>query len=108
MDTFIPALLLLSGGAFIHTRSNVPELRPASDRADTIWRLLAKLAFFLWLGLLAWGIYMRPLTEVALGFGLSLLFNLLLASRGPRSIWPGLSMGFCAAGLALGVYTVLG
>ncbi|MFC7608834.1 hypothetical protein [Teichococcus aestuarii] len=41
MDTFIPALLLLSGGAFIHTRSNVPELRPASDAADTIWKLLA-------------------------------------------------------------------
>lgn len=108
MDTYLPALLLLSGGAFINTRSNVPELRPASDVADTVWKLMAKLAFFLWLGLLLWGVYMRPWTAVATGLILSMLFNLLLASRGPRSIWPGLSMGFCAAGLALGVYTVLG
>lgn len=45
---------------------------------------------------------------MALGFGLSLLFNVLLASRGPRPVWPGLSMAMSALGLALGVYTVLG
>lgn len=107
MDLFIPALILLSGGAFIHSRSNVPELRPASDGADTAWQLLSKLAFFLWIGLLVWGIYMRPLLTVGLGFALSLLFNVLVAMRGPRPFWPGLSMLLSVLGLALGTYTVL-
>ncbi|MCQ4162519.1 multidrug DMT transporter permease [Roseomonas sp. GC11] len=100
-------MMLLSGGAFINTRSNVPELRPASDAADLAWRLLAKFAFYLWLGLLVWGIYQRPLLQVGLAFGLSLAINLMLATHGPRAIWPGLSMLMCVGGVALGVYTVL-
>lgn len=107
METYLPALLLLSGGAFIHSRSNVPELRPASEAADTAWKLLAKLAFFLWIGLLVWGLYNLPLPSLGIAFILSLTFNVLLAMRGPKSIWPGLSMMMCAAGVALGVYTVL-
>lgn len=107
MDTFLPALMLLSGGAFINTRSNVPELRPASEAADTAWKLLARLAFYLWIGLLLWGAYQRPLLVVLLGFGLSLAFNVLLVTRGPKAVWPGLSMALCALGVALGVYTVL-
>jgi len=107
MDFYLPALMLLSGGAFIHSRSTVPELRPASEIADTAWSLLSRLAFFGWIGLLVWGGFMRFWTEVALGFGLSLLFNILLASRGPRPVWPGLSMGMSVLGLALGAYTVL-
>ncbi|WP_419896392.1 multidrug DMT transporter permease [Roseomonas sp. USHLN139] len=108
MDTFLPALMLLSGGAFINTRANVPELRPASEAADLAWRLLSRLAFYLWIGLLLWGAYQRPLLTVLLGFGLSLAFNVLLAARGPKAIWPGLSMLLSALGILLGVWTVLG
>ncbi|EFH12853.1 multidrug DMT transporter permease [Pseudoroseomonas cervicalis] len=107
METYLPALILLSGGAFIHSRSNVPELRPASEAADTAWKLLAKLAFFLWIGLLVWGLYNLPLPSLGIAFILSLAFNVLLAMRGPKSIWPGLSMVMCVLGVALGVYTVL-
>jgi hypothetical protein len=107
MDLYIPALMLLSGGAFIHSRSNVPELRPASEAADFAWKLLARLAFFLWLGLLVWGMFRLPWTMVLAGFAVSLIFNIVLALPGPRPIWPGLSMAMAAAGLALGIYTVL-
>ncbi len=107
MDLYLPAMMLLSGGAFIHSRSNVPELRPASEAADTAWKLLARFAFFLWIGLLVWGAYQRPLMTVVAAFVLSLLFNVLLAIRGPRPIWPGLSMILASIGLTLGVYTVL-
>jgi hypothetical protein len=107
MDLYLPAMLLLSGGAFIHSRSTVPELRPASEAADTVWKLLAKLAFFLWIGLLVWGAYQRPLMAVVMAFVLSLLFNVLLASRGPRPVWPGLSMVLSALGVGFGVYTIL-
>ncbi len=107
MDTYLPALMLLSGAAFIHTRSNVPELRPASDAADTAWKLLSLLALWLWAGLLVWGAVMRPWTDVALGFALSLAFNLLLALRGPRPAWPGLSMVSAVLGIGAGVHTLL-
>ncbi|MBO1074852.1 multidrug DMT transporter permease [Roseomonas marmotae] len=107
MDTFVPALVLLSGAAFIHSRSNVPELRPASEKADLIWSWLSRFAFMLWLGLLVWGTQMRPLKEVLLGLGLSLLFNLMLALRGPRPVWPGLSMSMGVAGVAMGIYRLL-
>ena len=81
--------------------------RPGPTRTAA-WRLLARFAFFLWIGLLVWGLYMRPLLVVGLGFALSLLFNLLLAMRGPRPVWPGLSMVLCVLGLGCGLYTVLG
>lgn len=107
MDPYLPALMLLSGAAFIHSRSNVPELRPESQAADTAWKYLALLALWLWVGLLVWGAAMRPWTVVATGFGLSLAFNLLLALRGPRPVWPGLSMVSAVLGIGLGAYTVL-
>jgi hypothetical protein len=46
--------------------------------------------------------------EPLLGFATSLLFNLVLAIRGPRPAWPGLSMVMAVAGIALGVYRLLG
>jgi hypothetical protein len=107
MDTFLPALMLLSGASFIHARSNVPELRPQSDGADAAWSWLSRFALLLWLGLLVWGALMRPWTDVALGIGLSLLFNLLLALRGPRPVWPGLSMVMGVLGIGLGAYRLL-
>ena len=108
MEIYLPALMLLSGSAFIHSRSNVPELRPSSEGADLFWRLLGKLAFFLWIGMLIWGVYMRPLHHVALGFGLSLLFNVFLIIRGPKPFWPALSMLMGVLGVGLSVYLILG
>ena len=107
MDPFLPALILLSGAAFIHSRSNVLELRPESEAADTVWKYLALLALWLWMGLLVWGLVMRPWTQVAIGFVLSLAFNLLLALRGPRPAWPGLSMVSAVLGIGAGLYTLL-
>ncbi|MFC3126424.1 multidrug DMT transporter permease [Pseudoroseomonas globiformis] len=108
MDLYLPAMMLLSGGAFIHNRSTVPELRPASEAADTVWKLLARFAFFLWLGLLVWGIYQRPLMAVLVAFILSLALNVVIASRGARPFWPGLSMGMSAIGAGLAIYLLLG
>ncbi|RKK04247.1 multidrug DMT transporter permease [Pseudoroseomonas wenyumeiae] len=108
MDTYVPALMLLSGASFLNSRSNVPELRPASEAADTAWKLLAQFSFLFWLGLLIWGAVMRPWFEPVLGFATSLLFNLVLAVRGPRPTWPGLSMIMAVAGIALGAYRLLG
>ena len=108
MDTYIPALMLLSGASFLHARSNVPELRPASEAADTVWKLLSQFSFLFWLGLLGWGFWMRPWLEPVIGFATSLLFNFVLAIRGPRPAWPGLSMVMAVAGIGLGVYRLLG
>ena len=107
MDPYVPALMLLSAASFIHSRSNVPELRPESEAADTAWKYLSMLAFWLWLGLLVWGAMMRPWTDVALGFALSLAFNLLLALRGPRPVWPGLSMVSAVLGIGAAGYLLL-
>jgi hypothetical protein len=107
MDTYLPALMLLSGASFLQARSNVPELRPASELADAVWKWIAQFAFLFWIGLLIWGAVMRPWTDVALGIGVSLLFNLTLALRGPRPVWPGLSMIMGAAGIGLGAYRLL-
>lgn len=108
MDTYVPALMLLSGASFLHSRSNVPELRPASDVADMVWKLLAQFSLIFWLGLLIWGAVTRPWVEPALGFATSLFFNFVLAFRGPRPAWPGLSMVMAVAGIALGAYRLLG
>jgi hypothetical protein len=108
MDPYVPALMLLSAASFIHSRSNVPELRPESEASDTAWKYLSMLAFWLWIGLLVWGAIMRPWTDVALGFVLSLAFNLLLALRGPRPVWPGLSMVSALLGIGAAGYLLLG
>jgi hypothetical protein len=50
---------------------------------------------------------MRPWTDVALGFVLSLVFNLLLALRGPRPVWPGLSMVSAVLGIGAAGYLLL-
>lgn len=108
MDTYLPALMLLSGASFLHTRSNVPELRPTSDAADTAWKFLSQFSFLFWIGLLAWGFWMRPWLEPVMGLVTSLLFNLVLAIRGPRPAWPGLSMAMGVVGIGLGAYRLLG
>ncbi|MDJ0387373.1 multidrug DMT transporter permease [Roseomonas sp. E05] len=107
MDLYLPALMLLSGAAAIHSRAGIPELRPASDATEAVWKLLAKLAFLAWLGLLAWGWFFRSWQEAALGLGLSLLVSVLLAAIGPRPGWWAFSLAMAVAGLALGILLVL-
>ncbi len=107
MELYIPALILLSGCSFLNARANVPELRPHSEGADAFWKILAKLAFFFWLGMLVWGVYMQPLKNVIVGFLLSLLFNVFLIFRGPKPFWPGLSMGLGLLGVGTSLYLLL-
>ncbi|MBR0654826.1 multidrug DMT transporter permease [Plastoroseomonas arctica] len=106
MSPYFFAVLLLSGAAFIQSKSSAPELRPESPLANTAWRLLGKACFVAWLALIIWGAlrlhWSQPLAAVV---G-SLAFNAFLARLGPRPFWPGLSMLCGVAGLALAGFTV--
>lgn len=99
MTLYLLALLLLSGGAFIQTKSAAPEMRPADPRASTAWRLLGKASLWAWIGMLAWGAWRLHWSQPLAGLLASLGFNAFIALRGPRPAWPLLSMLFCAAGL---------
>jgi len=107
MSPYFFAMLLLSGAAFIQSKSGAPELRPESPVADSAWRLLGKACFIAWLALIVWGArtlhWSQPVSAV-IG---SLAFNAFLARLGPRPFWPGLSMLCGVAGLGLAGLTVL-
>ncbi|HWX51473.1 MAG TPA: multidrug DMT transporter permease [Roseomonas sp.] len=107
MDPYFPALMLLSGAATLHSRAGVPELRPSSDTAETVWKILARLAFLGWLGLLVWSWFSRPGQDLAFGIGLSLLASAALAATGPRPGWWRISLAMAVAGLALTALLVL-
>ncbi len=107
MQPYVLSVMLLSGAAFIHGRSAVPELRPANAAADRTWKLLGKAAFLTWLGMLAWGVAQFGVWQPLAAFLGSLALNGLIARRGPRRAWPGLSMLFAFAGLSLAAMTVL-
>ena len=108
MSSYFMAMMLLSGGSFIHSKSAAPEMRPASIVGDTAWVWLARAAFFLWLGLIVWGFrtyhWSQPLAAVLA----SLAVNALIAMRGPQRSWPGLSILFCIVGLMAGAALLLG
>jgi hypothetical protein len=106
MDLYVIAVLALSVGSFIHSRSSVPELRPSSEAANTIWSLLSKLAFLGWIAMLVWGFWTLVWSLPASALLGSLAVNALLAMRGPKPFWPGLSMLMSAIGLALSVWVV--
>ena len=108
MTLYFVALVLLSGGAFIHSKSEAPEMRPADHRSDRAWRWLGKAAFIAWLFLLAWGFWALHWSQPLAGLLFSLGFNGFIAMRGPRPAWPMLSMIFCAAGLVTGALVVWG
>jgi hypothetical protein len=106
MLTYFAAVVLLSAGSFIHTRSAAPEMRPASAGGDILWRWLARAAFAAWLGLLVWGFVHYHWSQPVAALLASLAANGLIAQRGPMRTWPGVSMIFCLAGL-LSAFAVL-
>ena len=97
---YYAAMVLLSIGAFIHSKSPAPEMRPASEAASTFWLWLSRAAFITWIALIVWGFrelhWSQPLAAVMV----SLVGNAVIAMRGPRDAWPMLSMVFSVLGLA--------
>jgi hypothetical protein len=108
MHPYVLSVVLLSGAAFIHRMSAVPELRPTGAAADHAWRLLGKASFLAWLGMLVWGVLRVGLLLTLAAFLLSLGLNALIAMGGPRASWPALSVLFALAGLGLAGAIVLG
>lgn len=108
MSAYFLALVLLSAGAFLHSRSSAPGMRPADPRADAGWRWLSHAAFAAWLALLGYGAVALPWFEPVSGLAASLGVNAFLAMRGPRITWPALSMLFSLSGLLIAAYAVAG
>ena len=108
MSLYLLALVLLSGGTFIHSKSGAPEMRPSNEVASQAWRWLGRLSFWGWIGLLGWGAWALHWSQPLAGLLASLAANAFIAMRGPRPAWPLLSMLFCGAGLLAGAYVVFG
>ena len=108
MSTYFMAMMLLSAGSFIHTRSLAPEMRPASAASDMIWRWTATAAFWSWLGLGAWGLWTMHWSQPIAAVLASLAVNAVIGLRGPMRTWPSLSLMFCVAGLLSGLSAILG
>ena len=108
MLTYFVAMVLLSAGSFIHSRSEAPEMRPASAGGDMLWRWTAKASLVAWVVLIVWGFvhyhWSQPLAAVLASLGA----NGLIAQRGPMRTWPGVSLIFCAAGLLSAIAVLLG
>lgn len=107
MSTYFMAMMLLSGGSFIRSRSGAPEMRPASAASDMVWGILAKASLWSWVGLTAYGFWYFHWSQPVAAVMASLAVNALIAARGPRRTWPMLSFLFCTAGLAAGTVVVL-
>ncbi|MBR0670205.1 multidrug DMT transporter permease [Neoroseomonas soli] len=107
MPTYLMAMMLLSAGSFIRTRSAAPEMRPASAASDMVWGWVARAAFWSWIGLAVWGFVTMHWSQPVAAVLASLGVNALIGLRGPMRTWPGLSMVFCVAGLLSGLATIL-
>lgn len=107
MLTYFVGMMLLSAGSFIHSRSEAPEMRPASAGGDLLWRWTAKAAFAAWLALIVWGFMHFHWSQPIAGVMASLGVNGLIAQRGPMRTWPGVSLIFCTAGLLSAVAVFL-
>jgi len=108
MQPYLFTVMLLSGAAFIHGKSEAPEFRPANGAANRTWTLLGKAAFSAWLCMVVWGgFHGGPWYAVAAVIG-SVAMNAVIAKRGPRAAWPGVSMLFAVAGLGLAAAMVFG
>jgi hypothetical protein len=105
---YFAAMMLLSIGSFIHSKSAAPEMRPASEAASTAWRWLARASLAVWIALIVWGFrelhWSQPISAVML----SLVGNGVIAMRGPRDTWPMLSMVFSLLGLAAAAIILTG
>lgn len=97
---YFTAMVLLSIGAFIHSKSPAPEMRPASEAASEAWRWLARATLVAWMALIVWGFRELHWSQPIAAVMLSLAGNGIIAMRGPRNAWPMLSMLFCMLGLA--------
>jgi hypothetical protein len=97
---YYAAMVLLSIGAFIHSKSSAPEMRPASEAASEAWRWLARATLIAWLALIVWGFRELHWSQPVAAVMISLVGNGVIAMRGPRNAWPMLSMLFCGLGLA--------
>jgi hypothetical protein len=97
---YYAAMVLLSIGAFIHSKSPAPEMRPASEAASEAWRWLARATLIAWLALIVWGFRELHWSQPVAAVMISLVGNGVIAMRGPRNAWPMLSMLFCGLGLA--------
>lgn len=107
MSTYFMAMVLLSAGSFIRTRSVAPEMRPASSASDMVWGMVARAAFYMWLALIIWGFTSYHWSQPVAAVMASLAINALIAMRGPMRTWPGLSLMFCVAGLLSGTAAFL-
>ena len=99
MSLYFLAALLLSVAAVIEARCATPNMRPAAAAADRGFRILGRTAFAFWLVLLAWGAWKLPWTQPVSALLGSLAANAVVVGAGPRSYWPGASMGLALAGL---------
>jgi hypothetical protein len=106
VSAYFLAVVLLSAGAFLHSRSTEPGMRPADPRADAAWRWLSRAALAAWFALLGYGVAALPWFEPVSGLAASLAVNAFLVMRGPRITWPALSMLFSTTGLLLALYAV--
>lgn len=97
---YYAAMVLLSIGAFIHSKSPAPEMRPASEAASIFWLWLSRAAFVTWIALIVWGFRELHWSQPVAAVMVSLVGNAVIAMRGPRNAWPMLSMVFSALGLA--------
>jgi hypothetical protein len=97
---YYAAMVLLSIGAFIHSKSPAPEMRPASEAASTFWLWLSRAAFVTWVALIVWGFRELHWSQPLAALMVSLVSNAVIAMRGPRDAWPMLSMVFSLLGLA--------
>lgn len=107
MSFYFLALVLLSGANFIHDACQVPEMRPSSPKADESWRRLSRMARYVWLALVAWGIWeatqgRMPWMVIIGGLLGSFAVRGLILLGGPKNWWPGLSMGMAVTGLIVG------
>mgnify|MGYP006204045993 CR=1 FL=1 len=81
---YYAAMVLLSIGAFIHSKSPAPEMRPASEAASTFWVWLSRAALVTWIALIVWGFRELHWSQPVAAVMVSLVGNAVIAMRGPR------------------------
>ncbi len=101
MRIYFAALLLLSAGAVIEARCSIPELRPENFYASRAFKIFGRTAFAFWLVLLAYGFWKLPWWQPVAGIMGSLALNAMVVNAGPKTWWPGISMGLSLVGLYL-------